>query len=127
MTIRNVIIPLRKLLGEAVRRGLIMANPASGADLPRAQDFAGKDIPPQDCVALWLALARSAPSDPLRGGQPDFLWPLAFAVALGTGVRLGELRALAWRHVDIERRIIRVERAYSGRELTRPKSEAGIR
>jgi integrase len=48
-------------------------------------------------------------------------------VALGTGLRLGELRALRWSDVDRERRVIRVERAYSRRELKRPKTDAGIR
>jgi integrase len=48
-------------------------------------------------------------------------------VALGTGLRLGELRALRWSDVDRERRVICVERTYSRRELRRPKTEAGIR
>ena len=43
--VRNVIVPLRKMLGDAVRQGLIVANPAARADLPPAQDFVGKEIP----------------------------------------------------------------------------------
>jgi integrase len=37
------------------------------------------------------------------------------------------LRALRWRDVDRDRRVIRVERAYSRRELRRPKTESGFR
>jgi hypothetical protein len=41
-TVRNVVVPLRKMLADAVRLGLIVANPAARADLPPAKDFAGK-------------------------------------------------------------------------------------
>src|SRR5207249_4868941 len=48
-------------------------------------------------------------------------------LALGTGLRQGELRALQWQHIDKQRRLIRVEQAYSRNHLKRPKSTAGIR
>ena len=72
-----------------------------------------------------LELAEAAP-DPFRG-EPDRFFVHLFDVAIGTGLRLGELRALRWRDVDRNRRLIRVERAYSRRELRRPKTEAGVR
>src|SRR5947207_2705353 len=59
-TIRNVITPLRKLLGDAVRQELIAANPATRADLPPAQDFAGKEISPEDCEAIRAAFVAGA-------------------------------------------------------------------
>jgi integrase len=39
-----------------------------------------------------------------------------------TGLRLGELVALRWRDVDLERRVVRVCGSWSGTELTLPKN-----
>jgi integrase len=125
-TVRNVVTPLRKMLADAVRQGKLTANPATRADLPPAQDFAGKEIPREHTEAIRSALVDLAPNDPLRN-EPDLFYVCFFDVALGTGLRLGELRALCWRDVDRERRVVHVERAYSRRELKRPKTESGIR
>ena len=124
--IRNAVTPLRRVLGEAQRKGLIALNPASRCDLPPAQDFVGKEIHPEHVEEIRWALALAAPPDPVRGGQ-DFVAVLMFDLALGTGLRLGELRALRWGDIDLERQLIRVERAYSAGEISRPKSEAGKR
>jgi integrase len=126
-TIRNTIAPLRKLLADAVRLGLIHTNPAARADLPPPQEFAGKEIPADHTVAIRQALRSIAIPDPLRGGEPDLLYLHLFDLALATGLRLGELRALQWQHVNRQRGLLRVEYAYSRNQLKRPKSEAGIR
>lgn len=92
-TVRNVVVPLRKMLADAVRQGLIVANPAARADLPPAQDFAGKEIPLAHTNAIRAALVELAPTDPLRN-EPDLFYVHFFDVALGTGLRRGELLAL---------------------------------
>ncbi len=125
-TVRNILTPLRKMLGDAVRQGRLLANPAARADLPPVQDFAGKEIPREHANAIRAALVDLAPVDPLRN-EPDLFFACFFDVALGTGLRLGELRALRWGDVDRDRRVIRIERAFSRRELKRPKTDAGIR
>lgn len=125
-TVRNAIAPLRKLLGDAVRQGIIVSNPAANADLPPAQEFAGKELPQEHTTAIRAALHQLARTDPSLGG-PDPLYVHLFDVALATGLRLGELRALRCGDVDRERRLIRVERAYSRQELKRPKTDAGLR
>lgn len=125
-TVRNIVTPLRKMLADAVRQGKLVANPAANADLPPAQDYVGKELPHEHTDAIRDALVDLAPSDPLRN-EPDLFSVCFFDVALGTGLRLGELRALRWRDVDRVHRLIRVERAYSRRQLRQPKSEAGVR
>jgi integrase len=125
-TVRNVIVPLRKMLADAVRQGLIVSNPAARADLPPAQDFAGKEIPPAHTDTIRRGLLALAPLDPLRR-EADLFFVCLFDVALGTGLRLGELRALRWRDVDRDRRLIRVERAYSRQGLRKPKTDSSIR
>src|SRR5207247_2542582 len=99
---------------------------AARADLPPAEEFVGKEIPVEDTDAIRAALVALASHDPLRAA-PDLFFVAFFDVALGTGLRLGELRALRWRDIDRERRLIRVERAYSREKLKRPKSESGVR
>jgi integrase len=125
-TVRNVVVPLRKMLADAVRQGLILANPAARADLPPAQDFVGKEIPMSHTDAIRSALVELAPDDPLRN-EPDLFHVCFFDVAIGTGLRLGELRALCWVDVDRDRRLIRIERAYSRHQLRRPKTDSGVR
>jgi integrase len=83
-------------------------------------------MPREQTDAIRAPLVALAPMDPLRN-EPDLFHVHFFDVALGTGLRLGELRALRWRDVDRDRRVVRVERAYSRREMKRPKSDAGVR
>jgi integrase len=45
-----------------------------------------------------------------------------FLTAAFTGLRLGELVALRWRDVDLERRVARVRATWSGTELSIPKA-----
>lgn len=48
-------------------------------------------------------------------------------MAVLTGMRIGEMLALRWRNVDLERRVIRVREAvYEGHNST-PKTQGGIR
>ena len=99
-TIRNTITPLRKLLADAHRQGLITSNPAAQADLPPLQEFIGQELPPQHTQAIRDALLERAADDPLQPGQKDLTWVCYFDLALATGLRQGELRALQWQHIN---------------------------
>lgn len=119
-TVRNIIVPLRKMLNDAVHAGHIAANPAANANLPSAQDFKGQEIPRAHTEAIRKGLAAQAPDG-------DLFYVHLFDVALGAGLRLGELRALRWDDYDREEKLLRIRRAYSRRVLKEPKSKAGKR
>jgi integrase len=126
-TIRNTLTPVRKLLADAHRQGLIPHNPAAHADLPPQQEFIGQEIPAAHTRAIRHALLQHAADDPLHPGHKDLLWVCYFDLALASGLRQGELRALHWRHINLEQRFIRIEQAYSRNTLRQPKTKAGIR
>lgn len=78
-------------LGAAVRRGILQRNPLRDVKLPR---------PPEQIPRAW----RQDEVDRLltaADGGPHEAW-LQFA--LGTGIRLGEARALLWEDVDLKAR-----------------------
>lgn len=52
-------------------------------------------------------------------------WRHVWAMALLTGMRSGELRALRWHDVDFENRIIRISRSYESRAKTIKSTKAG--
>jgi integrase len=83
------------MLAEAVRWGVIVSNPAAAIRPPRAPR-PDLHVPDQDTCA---ALRERA-----RGRQVE--GPVV--LALGTGMRLGEILGLRWRDVDLERKVLRV-------------------
>jgi integrase len=126
-TVVNIVVPIRRMLNDAVRQELIGSNPFSRCDLPPLDETGGTEIPVDHTRAIRNALVELAPPDPHRGGDADLFYVHLFDVAESTALRLGELRALTWQQVDQERRLLRVDRAYSRRHLKLPKSEAGKR
>jgi len=88
------------------------------------------------------ALARPIPTDPpsawsaeeaqtfLAATSDHWLWPL-FAVALATGMRLGELLGLTWEYVDLDARTVvvlnQLQRIDGAWRLVPPKSRQSRR
>ena len=113
-TVLHVHRALFTCLEAAERKNLIGNNPAKRADVPRVkrtrqrQDGEGSDIRAMDPAEAGRLL------EVLKGGP---LYVLA-AVALGTGLRRGELLALKWSAIDLERKTLRVDRVV---EVTRAK------
>lgn len=83
---------------DAVRRGLIPFNPLRGTRLPKPEEQPPKAWRRDEVTRLLLG-AR---------GSPHAIW-LAFAI--GTGLRLGELRALEWTDLDLDRMTVRVSKS----------------
>jgi integrase len=119
-TLRNIVATLRAILNEAVEDRLIKGNPASrlgkyafGNARKREIDFLTRDE-----AATFLATAKTH--------FPAF-YPL-FLTALRTGLRSGELVALAWEDCHFgesdedPNRFISVRRNYSRGEFTTTKN-----
>lgn len=98
---------------------LIGFNPVEGVRVHGRRDEGARKVtpPPKEVVNAVLH------SSPPRLGMPAM-------VAAATGVRIGELRALRYRHLDCERRLLRVETrvdVYGEEDGQGTKSAAGVR
>jgi integrase len=110
---------ISRMLKHAVQWGVIARNPATMVDAPRV---AASEIEILSAVDTQRALTA------LRGRT---LYPIA-AVALGTGMRRGELLALRRSDVDLDRAVLRVEQALGwtqrdGLAFRPPKTSYGRR
>jgi integrase len=117
-TVQRIRATLRRALNQAVRLGLVASNVAAIAPAPRAT----RPIVPAMSPAQAVALERA-----FRGHRLH----TAVVVALSTGIRQGELRALVWEDVDLDYGLLTVRRSaqrIDGRhELVEPKTRAGRR
>lgn len=97
-TIASAVAVLSGALRDAVVMGMVPRNVCQGVRRPGV-------VPPD--VPVWSAtdvrhVMRMVAGDPI--------WHALYMVAVGTGMRPGELRALAWRDVFLDRGVIRVAR-----------------
>lgn len=121
-TLRNTHSVLRRALTMAVRAGLVTRNVAARefVDPPRAPVEEPKALS-VDEVHRLLAEARGDPIEPL------------LIVAVGTGLRTGELLGLAWEDIDLEagrlsvrRELARVGNTYQRVEPKTPGSRRAV-
>jgi integrase len=112
-TVRNTIMPLRKVAKDAMRRRVLRFDPFVGVELPESDEVSREAVEAVDAVNLLAAL-----SGPVRA-----YW----AVAFYAGLRAGEISALRWG--DIRQPQIRVDESYCNVDhaMTTPKSRAGMR
>jgi integrase len=107
---------LKSALGQAVRWQLLSRNPAEHVDPPRVER---REMKVWDVAAMVIALGRSRH---LRIFLPALLAGLC-------GLRRGEIVALRWRHIDLERGQLAViesaEQTRAGVRLKAPKSGRG--
>jgi integrase len=113
-SIRNTILPLRAIYRRALDRSQVSVNPTLKLTLPAVRGTRERIAIPSEAAALLRALPLSEQA----------IW----ATALYAGLRLGELQALDWNHVDLDHNLLHVERSWDRNAgYIQPKSRAGRR
>ena len=113
-TVHNAVMPVRVILGRAVKRGELASNPTLGLTLPSGGGRRDRVAPPAEARALIEALPEADRA----------IW----ATALYAGLRRGELQALRWEDVSLEDGLIRVRHGWDRvAGLIEPKSKSAKR
>ena len=112
-TVRNLLLVLQGILSLAVDNDLIARSPIRNRHKPTV-DRCEKPI--------WSPAQLLS----ILGAAPAGLRAFFDCVAL-TGTRLGEVLGLKWKHVDLERRILRIEQSLWRDQLVSPKTAASTR
>jgi integrase len=102
-TVRYVHTILQRALKDAVRDGRLALNPAERADPPTVREAAAPEMITWDAAQLRAFLAWTTE-------QRDELHAAWVLLAM-TGMRRGELLALRWGDVDLDRRVLTVRRS----------------
>jgi len=117
-SIRNVRAVLRRALNQAMRFGYVARNVATLVDLPGKVTFSAEPL--SDVQAKQLL-------DTIKGQR----WELLFRIALGLGLRKGEILGLRWVDVDLDAATIRItgalQRQRGKLERSETKSDASVR
>lgn len=113
-SVQCTILPLRAMYRRALARGEVAVNPTVGLELPAIRSRRDRIVSPDEAAKLLNALSECDRA----------LW----ATAMYAGLRRGELQALRWEDVDLDRRVIHVRRGWDVKEgeIT-PKSAVGRR
>jgi integrase len=113
-SVRNTILPLRAIYRRAHSRGDVALNPTLNLSLPAVRSRRDRIAVPTEARALLDALPL--PERPI------------WATALYAGLRLGELQALDWSHVDLDQNLLHVKRSWDRLAgFIAPKSRSGNR
>lgn len=120
-TIRNILIPLSKVLKTALNDGLISSNPMDKLDLDDvikdvAQHSIREGIDPFNEEEKLHLISNC-------GGQFRHLVQFNFYA----GLRTGELIALRWKDINFENKVIHIRRNIVRGEEKEPKTKSGIR
>lgn len=101
-TVRYLHTTLHGILGQAVKDGLLLRNPADAATPPTAKEAKAPEMHPWSAAQLAAFLGWA-----VTGSQN---YPLWHTLAV-TGMRRGEALALRWRDVDLEAATLSVRRS----------------
>lgn len=115
---RDILAVLKAALAQAVRWELLPRNPAEHIRLAAVRET--------ERAAIWTPAQYRC-----FLAKQEGMWRVFWLTLGGTGMRLGEARALRWSDVDWETPAIAVRRTWArgdaGEYLDRPKSDAGRR
>jgi integrase len=113
-SVRNTILPLRAIYRRALNRGEVALDPTRKLSLPAVRTGRQRIAVAAEADALIAALPLAERA----------LW----AGALYAGLRMGELQALDWSHIDLDRNLIQIERSWDRcAGFIQPKSRSGKR
>ena len=116
-TVRNIMAPLRQMLGHAVEEGVIPSNPASKMGRFSKETSAkanAKRIVPYTAEEVQELLRRAE--------ERSFDLYMFLLTAVLTGMRLGELLGFQWPDLDPLSKCIHVKRAVTRRRIETPKN-----
>ncbi|CAL1691152.1 Tyrosine recombinase XerC [Brevundimonas subvibrioides] len=117
-TVRGHMVVLGLVLGFAKKRKLITFNVTQGMRTPQSRDLEDDDdaVIPEKTTVLGL----------IEGASPPHRLLILFAAT--TGLRSSEQRALQWKHVDTDKRVILVRRRVDvNGKFGPPKTKKGKR
>lgn len=113
-TIRNKLDPLRVLYRRAIQDEEVQRTPVDHLRLPALKGKPREIVAPERAGVLLELLPDTERA----------LWTTLFY----SGLRIGEARALRWRHVDFDQGVIRVEAGWDDSEGEQEtKTDAGVR
>jgi integrase len=118
-TVKHVHVLARRVLGHALRQGDIKRDPSKEIGAPKVKSNEAAILRPEEIPIMLEAMRGTG------------LYPIA-VVALGTGMRRGELCALRWDAVDLEAAKLEVRQSLeqtrkAGLRFKEPKSKHGRR
>lgn len=117
-TINDSLIPLRQILGRAVRDGVLATNPAVNADRDEPLEL------PYERPTMQFLNRHDARR--YLDSCSDWYRPLA-EVLIGAGLRIGEAIALEWRDVDRDGSTLNIVRAAKDSGVGTPKGDRSRR
>jgi integrase len=116
-SVKHVHVLIRRVFGHAFKNGDLKVDPSTKIDAPKAPH-------------VEAPVLRSKEIPIMLAGLRGVLRPIGI-VALGTGMRRGELCALRWADVDLEKSVLEVkqslEETKGGLRFKPPKSARGRR
>ncbi|MBA2883093.1 integrase [Desulfosalsimonas propionicica] len=117
-TAKQVLVLLKRIINHGVKRGLCPAlDPGRlHIEMPKVNNETTEDLSPDQLKKLMKAIEKA---EDWRGAG-------ILKLALYSGMRRGELLALQWQHVDLDRGFIRIVDPKGGRDESIPINQSAI-